>query len=78
MKTVNHILWNCPTTMDVWSSCGKRVQKSKGCDGSFMEVMEAIFERCTREDINLFAIIANKIWARRNSVVHGGEILHPN
>jgi ribonuclease HI len=75
---VTHILWECPSTRDVWSACDRRIQKSQGCYGSFMEVFETISGWCTRDETNLFAVIAKKIWARRNSVLHGGLFLHPN
>jgi hypothetical protein len=35
-------------------------------------------DHCTREDLNLFGLVAKKIWARRNVVMHGGEFTHPN
>jgi ribonuclease HI len=76
-EMVTHILWECPSTRDVWSACDRRVQKSQGIYGSFMEVMEMITERCTRDEVNLFAVTAKKIWARRNSVLHEGVFLHP-
>jgi hypothetical protein len=75
---VTYILWDCPSTRDVWSACDRRIQKSQGCYGFFMEVLETVSGRCTRDEINLFVVIAKKIWARRNSMLHGGLFLHPN
>jgi hypothetical protein len=76
-ETVCHILWDCPSTRDVWSACERRLQKSKGSYGSFLEVMEAITGWCTRDELNIFAVIAKRVWARRNSVLHGGVFIHP-
>jgi hypothetical protein len=77
-ETVCHILWECPLAKDVWSACDRRMQKSQGSYGSFMEVLEVVTGRCVREEINLFALIAKRIWSRRNSMMHGGVFLHPN
>ena len=35
-------------------------------------------DRCTQEEIEFHAVTTRKIWFRRNTVVHGGEFLHPN
>jgi hypothetical protein len=46
--------------------------------GSFREVVETLMARCSREELEKVLILAKKIWARRNEVVHGGEFKHPN
>jgi ribonuclease HI len=35
-------------------------------------------KRCDQTEVELFAVIARKIWLRRNQVVHGGSFSHPN
>lgn len=37
-----------------------------------------MFDRCTTEEVELNAEIARRIQFRRNTVVHGGEFIHPN
>jgi ribonuclease HI len=77
-ETVKHILWDCPSASDVWGVCGRKVQKSSGEGSTFIEVLENMIERGTIEDLEFHAVIARKIWFRRNTVVHGGEFSHPN
>ena len=43
-----------------------------------LNVMDTVISRCSREETNLVAITAKKIWARRNDVLHGGAFIHPN
>ena len=76
-ETSFHALWDCPSARDVWSICGRKIQKSCFDGPEFMEVVEGIFNKCEEEEINLFVGLARKIWVRRNEVVHGGSFTHP-
>ncbi|XP_059442109.1 uncharacterized protein LOC132174476 [Corylus avellana] len=40
--------------------------------------MEALIARCPRDELNLAVLIAQRIWARRNEMVHEGDFIHPN
>ena len=42
-----------------------------------MDVFTGMVERCSTHELNLFAFITKRIWARRNTVIYGGEFLHP-
>jgi hypothetical protein len=33
--------------------------------------------RCEKEDVELFAIVARRLWLRRNDFIHGGQFTHP-
>ncbi|XP_059436088.1 uncharacterized protein LOC132169016 [Corylus avellana] len=77
-ETSIHILWECPSARDVWSGCGRKLQKSSFGGPSFCHVAEEIFKRCEVAEINIFVGLARKIWFRRNTVIHGGPFLHPN
>jgi hypothetical protein len=45
---------------------------------SFVEVIEFLMERwCTKEEFDLHAKAARRIWFRRNTVVHEGDFVHP-
>jgi len=77
-KTVHHVLWECPSATDVWGVCGRKIQKCSNAVNSFKEVVEMFFVLCSPEEVDFNVEIARRIWFRRNSVVHGGDFLHPN
>jgi hypothetical protein len=37
-----------------------------------------VSSKCDKEEIELFAVLARRLWFRRNDVVHGGILTHPN
>ena len=37
-----------------------------------------MISRCVKEEVELFVVIARRIWYRKNEVVHGGALTHPN
>lgn len=45
---------------------------------TFAEVIEHMFERCSVGEVEVQVEVARRIWFRRNTVVHGGDFLHPN
>jgi hypothetical protein len=71
-ETVAHILWECPSSKDVWGVCRRSLQKCGVMGVDFFDVFETITLRCKREDALLFGVVAKQIWARRNEVLHGG------
>jgi hypothetical protein len=77
-ETVVHVIWECPSASHVWGDCGKKIQKYPIVVNKFSEVMELFFGLCTPEEVDINAEIARRIWFRRNTVVHGGDFLHPN
>jgi hypothetical protein len=42
----------------------------------FLGLFEQLIHRCN-EELEIVAITARGIWARRNDVVHGGTFMHP-
>ena len=77
-ETASHILWKCPSTMDVWSACGRRVQKIH-CRAIFFRNSGGPHCSLHNGRTEFFLIlVAKKIWARRNLVVHGGDFTHPS
>jgi hypothetical protein len=71
--------WECILASDVHvgertSSFTKELMKG----GNFLKLFEDVRLRCTRHEVELFAIIARRIWLRRNDVVHGGCFTHPS
>jgi ribonuclease HI/exonuclease III len=77
-ESAGHVLWECPSSRDVWAVCGRRIQKSTITGMPFKEIMEWMMGRCNKQELELFAVIAKRIWARRNQVLHGGEFINPN
>lgn len=62
-ETMMHILWECPSSTDVWSACDRRIQKTQAQNITFLDVVDSLLLRCNGEEMNLFALIANRIWA---------------
>lgn len=76
-KGVN-ILWSCQPVQDV-SGCGtKKLQKSIGEGLTFFQVIGKMLERRDLVELELMAVVARKIWFRRNVVVHGSDFSNPN
>jgi hypothetical protein len=74
-ESAGHALWECPSSRDVWAVCGRRIQKSAVTGMTFKEIMEWLMRRCNRQELELRVVIAKRIWARRNQVLHGGEFI---
>jgi ribonuclease HI len=77
-ETVVHILWACPSSQDVWGSCGWGIQKRSSSAVDFKRLVEDMNDILSKEDLGLFAVTAKGIWKRRNMCVHGGVFIHPN
>jgi hypothetical protein len=76
-ETVEHIIWECPMANDVWGEAPIKLQKSTYLGGNFSQIFTDVISWCIKEEVELFAIIARRIWHRRNEVVHGGILMHP-
>jgi hypothetical protein len=69
---VGHILWNCPSSRDVWSVCNINIQKCPSFDEEFINIFEMLHKRLGANEFQLMVVVARQIWLRRNSVVFGG------
>ncbi|XP_059441935.1 uncharacterized protein LOC132174268 [Corylus avellana] len=78
VETGFHILWQCPTALDVWCMSIVKFQKSHFTGPGFLQVVEGLFSKCDQQEMALFAGLARRIWLRRNDVLHGGSFSHPN
>jgi ribonuclease HI len=67
----------CPVVSDVWGGVPIKLQKSTYSGGNFLQILSGINSRCAKEEVELFAIIARRIWHCRNEVVHSGNFRHP-
>jgi hypothetical protein len=54
-ETAHHILWDCPSSTDVWWVCGRKIRKSCVVGRSFADVLEYMIERCTPKEVELHA-----------------------
>ena len=59
VETTLHILWECPSTTDVWGVSSKRFQKSCFTEQSFFRIFEEIGRK------NAWIKIFNCLWAYR-------------
>ncbi|XP_062158594.1 uncharacterized protein LOC133866044 [Alnus glutinosa] len=77
-ETTCHVLWNCPAARDVWRGDSSLFQKCawEGC--KFMHLFEYCSHRFNRDVLELMAVIAMKIWLRRNSLIFEGFFANPN
>lgn len=78
VESVVHILWECPSTMDVWSFGPGSLQKCGSGAARMSRVLEAILKRCTSAEIEFWAVLTRKIWLKRNSVGFGRDFIPPN
>jgi hypothetical protein len=72
-----HILWNCPTTQDVWSECKGKLQKSHFEGNDFMAILESLSQRLSEEEMHLMVTVARQIWLRRNKMIFEGDFQAP-
>jgi len=49
-ESVGHILWECPSAMDVWSWGTRSLQKCGSVGTSMSRVLEAVLKSCTSTD----------------------------
>jgi ribonuclease HI len=73
-----HVLWRCDSAKAVWGCCRGPIQKTSVEAEEFFDIFASLCERLEDKDLELFASIAYKIWARRNRVVFGGLVLPPS
>jgi hypothetical protein len=73
-----HILWRCDSAQAVWGCCRGPIQKTSVEAEEFFDIFAFLCDRLEDKDLELFASIAYKIWARRNRVVFGGAVLPPS
>jgi hypothetical protein len=71
-ETVLHVLWLCPAAQDVWGGNKSSFQKCRSEGTSFVKVFEECLLLFDQDALDLLAVIARKIWLRRNSLVFEG------
>ncbi|XP_062157888.1 uncharacterized protein LOC133865460 [Alnus glutinosa] len=73
-----HVLWRCDSAKAVWGSCRGPIQKTSVEAEEFFDIFAFLCDRLEDKDLELFASVAYKVWARRNMVVFGGAVLPPS
>jgi hypothetical protein len=76
--TVAHILWNCDAARAAWSEAPRVIQKCAINDSDFLRIFCELYERLEFEDLELAAIIAQRLWHRRNQWVFENKFMPPN
>ena len=77
-ETMTHILWRCSAAQDEWGCEPKKLQKGIDEGLTFAQVLTTMIGRFDMEEIELMAVMAQKIWFRRNAMVRGGDFIHPD
>lgn len=64
----------------MWGGGPKKTSKKALIDEglTFSHVVTTMIDRCDMEEIELMAVMARKIWFRRNALVHGEDFTYPN
>lgn len=77
-ETVSHILWECGSAWDVWGGNSRKLQKAAFRGREFIRIFEEMAANSDIKELEIFSVIARRIWLRRNLVVHEDSFLHPN
>jgi hypothetical protein len=77
-ESVIHALWSFPAVQDVWG-CGPLIfQKSCSLGTNFLSTFAFFLMLCSKDELDLLAVLARRIWLRRNTLVFEGTFIHPN
>jgi hypothetical protein len=76
-ETVAHALWACPAAMDVWTESFKSIHKCSFIHANFADIVELLFHRLEKHQLQLFAVTARLIWLHRNKWVFDKEFQLP-
>ena len=72
-----HALWECGAAQDVWAGSLTVFQKFPTNQFDFMQLFEALADRLSTTELELFLVQVWIIWNQRNVVVHGGQMKDP-
>ena len=76
-ESIDHILWSCPSTKDVWTECPSKISKCMSDETSFIHIITQLVARVDEDEMQLLATIARLIWLGRNFIVLMGEMIGP-
>jgi hypothetical protein len=76
-ENVFHALWGCSGAQDVWGFGPKCLHKCSMLGDSFVALFEFLLHRLNLEQMALMAMVAQKIWFRRNALIFEDKFVHP-
>ncbi|XP_040998224.1 uncharacterized protein LOC121244278 [Juglans microcarpa x Juglans regia] len=77
-ETVIHILWSCPSSVDVWAKPSSPVHKCATEEVDFLELWSKLMNRLQKGEMEWVATIMHRIWLRRNKVVFENQFYNPS
>jgi hypothetical protein len=77
VETSGHVLWGCDATRAVWIESSRAIQKCAIEADEFHNILNCLTDRLNQEELELAAIIAQKLWLRRNQWVFKGTLIPP-
>jgi hypothetical protein len=63
-ESIDHILWSCPSTKDVWTECSPKVSKFSSEATDFINIITQMMARVDEDEMQLIATISRLIWLR--------------
>jgi hypothetical protein len=76
-ESTTHAIWSCDAARAVWTECPTRIQNCDVMEGNFLTLFGELSSRLKKADLELIAIVAQRIWFRRNRYVFEGVIVSP-
>jgi len=77
-ESIFHAVWSCGAARDVWGTTKSCFQKCS-CEGpTFRDLFVYCMGRLSRDELEQMAVIARKIWLRRNALIFDGKFAHPD
>lgn len=77
-EIVFHEIWDCTIARDVWGGSIHKFQKASGRGSELRQIFEGLHVQCDSQEMDIFAVIARRIWLRRNLMDHENSFIHPN
>jgi hypothetical protein len=77
-ESIIHAIWTCPGAQDVWGCEPVQFQKCSTQVQDFTLLLEQLMQKLDMEHLCLVAIVARRIWLRRNLLVFEGKFTPPN
>ena len=60
-ESMEHIIWSCPSAVDVWSCGSRRIQKSISGNRMFANLFEELIGRYDQRELEIFVVVARQI-----------------
>lgn len=77
-ETSGHILWSCDAARTVWGLCEGPIHKSSILVDNFFSIFCYLCNHLNDNDLELFTMLAHKIWIPRNRLVFDGLVQPPH